>query len=65
MTAYSYARLFVCSRPRMVKEQFLLSLMPKNTPQPASSEPRVVVADTCPSGPGHDTVIVFVSLSNL
>ena len=32
---YNSARLSVCSRPGKVKEQFLLSLMLKNTPQPA------------------------------
>ena len=35
MTVSSSARLFVWSRPGKVKEQFLSSLIPKNTPQPA------------------------------
>ena len=35
MTANNSAPFLVCSRPGKVKEQFLLSLMLKNTPQPA------------------------------
>ena len=59
MTANNSARLSVCSRPGKVKEQFLSSLMPKNFSTACFSEPRVLIADTRPTGPGHDTGIVF------
>ena len=59
MTANSSARLLVCSRPGKVKEQFLSSLVLKNTPKPAPLILESLVADARSVGPGNDTVVIL------
>ena len=65
MRANNSARLLVCSRPGKVKEQFLSSLMLKNTPATCSSEPRVLLQTHAPSVQAMTQSWFWVSLSNL
>ena len=65
MTANSSARFFVCSRPGKVKEQFLSSLMPKNTPQPTLQNLASCLQTHAPSVQATTLSLFLVSLSNL
>ena len=65
MRANDSARLLVCSRPGKVKEQFLLSLMLKNTPQPALLNLESWIQTHAPSVQATTQSWFWVSLSNL
>ena len=65
MTANNSATLFVCSRPRKLKEQFLSSLKLKNTPQPGLLHPASWLQTHAPSVQAATRSWFWVSLSNL
>ena len=65
MTANNSARLLVYSRPGEVKEQFLSSLMLKNTPQPALLNLESWLQTRTPSVQATVQSWFWVSLSNL
>ena len=65
MTANSFARLFVYSRPGKVKEQFLSSLMSKNTPQSDLLNLASWLQTHVPSVQTTTLSLFLVSLSNL
>ena len=65
MAADNSARLLVCTRPGKAREQFLLSSMLKNTPQPALLNLESWLQTHAPSVQAATQSWFWVSLSNL